>query len=430
VLKNYRLVLIDSELQELLLINEDDVFYFEGVWKIFNDDDEDNFKTHNDLAMIDSNTNVAEKEGGNYSTSAGVWNNPMGVFGIGIFHTLYGMGIGVEIIRPMIPQLFESYKKQRQQRLRTLVEENPEKDYEEWAKRVSEGFLDGWYGWDNRIKGWEIKCAMLSGFSDEERALYNKVGDLVTEFDWMIPAESDVCGEGQWCTIVQNTIEIVKTGGGVDEVVNHLSKYGTDLDRWKEYRPEDTIEDKKNERLMNERMNERRYEYKKERIEVAKKIVWLIKKEILRKKVIEVVFRKINGDTSNIDHIGVMQFIDLCYRIDRLIEDKWTLLQSNFYYDKVVKTSWIVLPGKTGSDVNKNCCLGVRVDVEEVTEFYKEYASEYITIVLMGKYTRPVELENSYRQFDIIVGDKVYQSYEDGLDAIIARLEEVLCSGT
>ena len=148
-------------------------------------------------------------------------------FGIGIFNRLLDLGVDIEAVKPMIPQLKEVYREQIKGRARKLVKGDPERHTEAWAKDVVENYGEGWYGYDNRIKGWEEDYDLFSEISPEDKKLYDKVANAICDYDWMIAAESDIAGSGMWSRIVWDTIQTVRQGGGILEVENCLNKHGT-----------------------------------------------------------------------------------------------------------------------------------------------------------------------------------------------------------
>ena len=206
VFKDYTLIIIDNDLQELFSVNENDIFYFHGCWKDFRL--RWFSKTSSDY-KVTRHTNIFK---------------PV-FYGISIVHILFDKGIDVEIIEPFIPQLIESYG----------------------------------HDCKEEIIGWETKRDLITGLSSNDKILFKKAEKLIIEFDWLIGAESAVSGERQWCMIVQNTIQIVRNNGGLNAVINYLAKYGG-LNIWSWETEEEALEARE-----------------KHRIEVAEKIVELIK---------------------------------------------------------------------------------------------------------------------------------------------------------
>ena len=171
VLNDYKLIIIDNDLQKLLSINEGNIFYFQGFWKDFRR----NWftKTSSDYKVI-RHTNICE---------------PVG-YGIGIVHILFDKGIDVKIIEPFIPQLIESYRHD-----------------------CKEAIID-----------WETKRDLITsmGMSNGDKILFKQVKELIRDFPHTFVLE---CSASESCMIAWNTIQIVINSGGEDDVIAYLSKH-------------------------------------------------------------------------------------------------------------------------------------------------------------------------------------------------------------
>jgi len=63
--------------------------------------------------------------------------------------------------------------------------------------------------------------------SSDDKALFEQVKDIITDFDCMIIGEPSSIIEDQWYRVLWKTIQIVRGGGGAAEVDAHLSQNGT-----------------------------------------------------------------------------------------------------------------------------------------------------------------------------------------------------------
>lgn len=201
VLTDYTLHLIKSDIQKLLSIKEDDVFYFTGYFQDFwlNKEGEIEHGSFYEEMSSDSKYSYKTKN-----------RTPMS-YGISIVHILFRKGVEVNLIEPFIPQLFESYT-------------------DKWTENSRKNSLRHWR---DEIFSWETERDLHASLSDDDKVLFKKMEDLIFEFDWMIPVESATSGEGQFCVIVWDTIQIVRNGGGIDEVINRLAKHGSlNVDSW------------------------------------------------------------------------------------------------------------------------------------------------------------------------------------------------------
>jgi hypothetical protein len=213
VLKDYTLLMIENDLPRLLLVNEDDVFYFNCIWEEFTIRDDGSIKDVGCYRKLSSEHDFGSTSGGREGYL------PEMAFSTDIPHALHDKGVNAEIIEALFPQMLECYKGQMERALEEWVKD----EGEERAENIRRRYLEEW---EEDIGGLRQQIGLESGLSREDKVLYNQVTNLVCEFDWMIPAESDSFGEGMLCMIVWNTIQIVRNGGGAAEVRKHLGKYG------------------------------------------------------------------------------------------------------------------------------------------------------------------------------------------------------------
>ena len=220
VLKDYTLLMIGNDLQQLLSVNKDEVYYIECAWwEAFGSSSE-----HGLFMIINSYYDLGKHRCHLRRLSCGDWFYPYSSFGIGILHYFLNI-IDIEVLDSYIPQMFEYYQayslKNEKEKIEAWDTDEPE-DWGKWAEKQKEDFISYW---EDLLKGWNDKRSLLFNMNNVERVLYDKAADLIHDFDGYISRESKVSGDGQWCNIVQKTIMIVQSGGGVDDVVKHLEIY-------------------------------------------------------------------------------------------------------------------------------------------------------------------------------------------------------------
>jgi len=206
VLNDYTLVLLENDLQTLLSIDKDDVYYFIGCFKFF---EIINGEVVHDNSFRSINSNSMINKSGCYDLA---WfsfdSNEIkfpadAIFGTRILFVLYDT-VDIDIINTMIPQLYESYKK----------EKNMPGERERFKKN-----------WKDFLQGWKERHVILSELSGSDKALYADVADMLCDIDHCIHDSADLSGEGQFCKIVLSTMQRVRNGDCEDDIVNFLTKY-------------------------------------------------------------------------------------------------------------------------------------------------------------------------------------------------------------
>ena len=221
VLKDYTFYWIDNDLQKLLSIDKDDVFYFIGAWEYFEIDNGEIIKSPNSFHTITSNS----KDGRNVRINILLYDWLTPLSGTEILYNLYSKDVAVEILDSFLPQLSECMKQKIYRKFEKQGYGWNQKKDKRKQRRVKKNRKILLSAWNKQITGWKQERDLKTGFNNEDKILYEKVQDMIYEFQPEIQWDSAISGEGQWCMIVWNTIQIVKNGGGENEVINHLSPF-------------------------------------------------------------------------------------------------------------------------------------------------------------------------------------------------------------
>jgi len=247
VLKDCTLQFIENDLPKLCSVNEDSILYFVAVWETFEIMKNGKIKSRGGFMKISSNSIEVNVRNNDFRfapyTVYGAERFSARCFGLNILFSLHDE-VDAKILETYIPKLYENYVAQN---------------------RLPKEFGNDWETAIMHWECWKHERNLFLGLSPEDKALYELVGNLIGDFDWIIPLEADVSGDGGWWAIVWNTIQIARNGGGEDDIYKHLFPHASIMGA--ETKPELA----ENEILLS-RIDIRN----KKRMEVATKIVKLI----------------------------------------------------------------------------------------------------------------------------------------------------------
>ena len=206
VLKDCTLHFIENDLPKLRSVSEEDILYFIAVWKIFEIRKNGKIKSRTSYERISSRsveTDWCSDDGdlkfAPYNTYC-VDRFTARCFGLDALYNLHGK-VDVKILDAYIPKLYESYV---------------------LRKKIPKGFRQMWETTITYWEGWKCERNLFLALSPENKALYEKVDNLIDDFDWIIFREAAPSGDAGWWAIVWNTIQIVRNGGDEDGVYKHL----------------------------------------------------------------------------------------------------------------------------------------------------------------------------------------------------------------
>ena len=254
-LKDYKLLFIENDLEKLLAVEENDVFYFTGGWKHYR---YNRGKKTNIKKFIDISSDY-RKEDEYYFYE--YWDSTE-VFNIEILYALFDRGVDLKILESYIPQLFELYDALERQGEADFAEDerNLENKYYKAYKHNYNVFL---MNWDYCINGWRKKCDLALGMNDEDKVLYKQVEDMIGDCLPEIFCDIPPGCEFRLFNIVWENIQIVRNGGREEEVYAYLLPHC-----WKHEYADPKLQKKYDIRDENQRR------------ELAKKLVELIGGEI------------------------------------------------------------------------------------------------------------------------------------------------------
>jgi hypothetical protein len=217
--------MIENDLQKILKVNPDDIFFFIGLWELFDFSKSEKIKHIGRYRSVASNDTVNGKDGRNLGSTSGRGHGciPELNFDIGILYAMSAKGLSAEYMEACLPQMFETFNQQLERGIAEQIIKWKISNPEKWANDVRNNRLREW---ELKVKGWRDDYTLIRGLSPEDLDLYEKVEELIWDFDWMIPEESAIEGEGHMTNITWNTIKIVQNGGGANEVIAHLKKFG------------------------------------------------------------------------------------------------------------------------------------------------------------------------------------------------------------
>jgi len=240
VLKDYSLLLLENDLPKLLSINEDDILYFVAVWQPYEIKKNGKAKSSDGgFRRISSNSVDTGKSALNddYTFAPYVcyaMKKFFGCyFGLDIIYNLHDK-VDAEILEAYIPRLFENYTAQNK----------PERFLNEWETEIAY--------W----KGWKHERDIFLRLSKEDKVIYEQAQIIINNFDNTMKENTMPSGEYSWFSIVWNSVQVIRNGGGIDEVVEHLSKSG---------------------RRYGDEYKEQRNIYENNRKETAKKLIKLVR---------------------------------------------------------------------------------------------------------------------------------------------------------